>query len=58
MEFQKVTYEWLSKFEWDENRTQKIQYATDRKVEFQQDEYFEASEFNISEFHIIGWGYY
>ena len=38
--------------------TQKIQYSTDKKVEFQQDENFEASKIHISEFHIMVWGYY
>ena len=43
----------LQEFERDENKTQKNQEATDKKVEFQQDEHFETSEF-----HIMGWGYY
>ena len=42
----------LQEFERDENRIEKIQKPTDKKVELQQDEHFEASEF-----HIMGWGY-
>ena len=37
----------------EQNTEQKIQQATDKKVEFQQDKHSEASEF-----HIMGWGYY
>ena len=40
-------HKWFSEFQWYENRTQKIQYTTDKKVELQQGEYFEASEFHI-----------
>ena len=35
------------------NTEQKIEQSTDKNVEFQQDEHFEASEF-----HIMGWEYY
>ena len=35
------------------NTEQKIEQSTDKNVEFQQDEHFEASEF-----HIMDWEYY
>ena len=48
--------EWFSEFEWGKDRPekeQKTQQSTDRNMEFQYDEHFEASEFCIK-----GWEYY
>ena len=47
--------EWFSEFEWDDNRTlkRKSSRLLIRKVECQQHEHFK-----VSEFHIMGWGYY
>ena len=51
----KMLQEWFFEFEWDENRTQKRKSnrLLIKKVELQQHENFEASEF-----HTMGWGYY
>ena len=38
---------------WGQNTEQEFQQSTDKKVELQQDEHFE-----VSEFHIMGWGHY
>ena len=38
---------------WGQNTEEKLQQSNDEKVEPQQDEHFE-----VSEFYIMGWGYY
>ena len=35
-------HEWFSELEWDEYKIQKAQYVTEKKVEFQQEAYFES----------------
>ena len=47
--------DWFSEFEWDENKTQirKSNWLLIKKVEFQQHEHFE-----VSEFRIMSWRYY
>ena len=40
---------------WEQNTEQKIQQTTDKKVEFQQDEDSEASEFNIMDWEYYKW---
>ena len=40
---------------WEQNKEQKIQQTTDKKVEFQQDEHSEASEFNIMDWEYYKW---
>ena len=54
MELQKVIgmdfWIWIR---WGQNTEQKFQQSTDEKVELQQNEHFEDSEF-----YIMDWGYY